>query len=49
MGLVIEATGKPRARVEASPHLKAGAGRVLVSAPGKDRRDLVPGVKRRQL
>jgi glyceraldehyde 3-phosphate dehydrogenase len=34
--LVIEATGKLRARDDAAGHLKAGARRVLLSAPGKD-------------
>jgi glyceraldehyde 3-phosphate dehydrogenase len=33
--LVIEATGKLRTRDDAALHLKAGAGRVLISAPGK--------------
>jgi glyceraldehyde 3-phosphate dehydrogenase (phosphorylating) len=33
--LVIEATGKLRARDDAAAHLKAGARRVLISAPGK--------------
>src|SRR5262245_36175563 len=37
--LVIESTGKLRAREDAAAHLKAGARRVLISAPGKD----VPG------
>ena len=34
--LVIESTGKLRARDDAARHLKAGARRVLLSAPGKD-------------
>ena len=34
--LVIESTGKLRARDDAARHLKAGAGRVLLSAPGKE-------------
>jgi glyceraldehyde 3-phosphate dehydrogenase len=34
--LVIEATGKLRTRDAAAGHLKAGAQRVLISAPGKD-------------
>jgi glyceraldehyde 3-phosphate dehydrogenase len=34
--LVIEATGKLRARDDAAQHIKAGAGRVLITAPGKD-------------
>ena len=34
--LVIEATGRLRARDDAAAHLKAGAKRVLISAPGKD-------------
>ncbi|MBB4762902.1 type I glyceraldehyde-3-phosphate dehydrogenase [Amorphoplanes digitatis] len=43
--LVIEATGKLRTRDEAALHLKAGAGRVLISAPGKGvDATLVPGV-----
>ncbi|GAA4607425.1 glyceraldehyde 3-phosphate dehydrogenase [Actinoplanes octamycinicus] len=43
--LVIEATGKLRARDDAALHLKAGAGRVLISAPGKEvDATLVPGV-----
>ncbi|GAA2607668.1 type I glyceraldehyde-3-phosphate dehydrogenase [Paractinoplanes durhamensis] len=43
--LVIEATGKLRSRDTAALHLKAGAGRVLISAPGKDvDATLVPGV-----
>jgi len=33
--LVIEATGKLRARDDAAAHLKAGARRVLITAPGK--------------
>src|SRR5205807_1981401 len=36
--LVIEATGKLRGRDDAAAHLKAGAKRVLISAPGKDLR-----------
>ena len=43
--LVIESTGKLRARDDAALHLKAGAGRVLISAPGKGvDATLVPGV-----
>jgi glyceraldehyde 3-phosphate dehydrogenase len=43
--LVIEATGKLRTRDDAALHLKAGAGRVLISAPGKGvDATLVPGV-----
>ncbi|MEU4689945.1 type I glyceraldehyde-3-phosphate dehydrogenase [Actinoplanes sp. NPDC023714] len=43
--LVIEATGKLRRRDDAALHLKAGAARVLISAPGKDvDATLVPGV-----
>jgi glyceraldehyde 3-phosphate dehydrogenase (phosphorylating) len=34
--LVIESTGKMRTRDDAARHLKAGAHRVLLSAPGKD-------------
>jgi glyceraldehyde 3-phosphate dehydrogenase len=34
--LVIEATGRFRARGDAATHLKAGARKVLISAPGKD-------------
>jgi glyceraldehyde 3-phosphate dehydrogenase len=34
--LVIESTGKMRTRDDAAHHLKAGARRVLLSAPGKD-------------
>jgi len=34
--LVVEATGKLRARDDAAGHLKAGARRVLITAPGKD-------------
>ena len=34
--LVIESTGRMRARDDAAHHLKAGARRVLLSAPGKD-------------
>jgi glyceraldehyde 3-phosphate dehydrogenase len=34
--LVIESTGKLRSRDDAARHLKAGARRVLLSAPGKD-------------
>jgi glyceraldehyde 3-phosphate dehydrogenase len=34
--LVIESTGKLRARDDAAAHLKAGAKRVLISAPGKN-------------
>jgi glyceraldehyde 3-phosphate dehydrogenase (phosphorylating) len=34
--LVIEATGRLRGREDAARHLKAGARRVLLSAPGKD-------------
>jgi len=43
--LVIESTGKLRTRESASSHLKAGAKRVLISAPGKGvDATLVPGV-----
>jgi glyceraldehyde 3-phosphate dehydrogenase len=43
--LVIESTGKLRGREDAALHLKAGAGRVLISAPGKGvDATLVPGV-----
>jgi glyceraldehyde 3-phosphate dehydrogenase len=43
--LVIEATGKLRTRDDAALHLKAGAARVLISAPGKGvDATLVPGV-----
>src|SRR4029079_4039388 len=43
--LVIEATGKLRTRDDAALHLKAGAARVLISAPGKGMdAPLVPGV-----
>jgi len=43
--LVIESTGKFRARDDAAVHLKGGAGRVLISAPGKGVDvTLVPGV-----
>jgi glyceraldehyde 3-phosphate dehydrogenase (phosphorylating) len=42
--LVIESTGKLRTRDAAALHLKAGAGRVLISAPGKGvDATLVPG------
>jgi len=34
--VVIESTGKFRARDDAAKHLKAGARKVLISAPGKD-------------
>ncbi|NMO57255.1 type I glyceraldehyde-3-phosphate dehydrogenase [Actinoplanes sp. TBRC 11911] len=43
--LVIESTGKLRTREDAALHLKAGAKRVLISAPGKGvDATLVPGV-----
>ena len=43
--LVIESTGKLRTREDAALHLKAGAGRVLISSPGKGvDATLVPGV-----
>jgi glyceraldehyde 3-phosphate dehydrogenase (phosphorylating) len=43
--LVIESTGRLRTRDEAAAHLKAGAKRVLISAPGKNvDATLVPGV-----
>ena len=43
--LVIESTGKLRTREDAALHLKAGAARVLISAPGKGvDATLVPGV-----
>jgi glyceraldehyde 3-phosphate dehydrogenase len=44
--LVIESTGRLRARDDAAAHLKAGARRVLISAPGKGNMDatLVVGV-----
>ncbi|MFI1996646.1 type I glyceraldehyde-3-phosphate dehydrogenase [Actinoplanes sp. NPDC020271] len=43
--LVIEATGRLRSRDDAALHLKAGAERVLISAPGKNvDATLVPGV-----
>jgi glyceraldehyde 3-phosphate dehydrogenase len=35
VGLVIESTGKFRAREDAALHLKSGARKVLISAPGK--------------
>ena len=35
VGLVIESTGRFRARDDAARHLKAGARKVLISAPGK--------------
>jgi glyceraldehyde 3-phosphate dehydrogenase len=46
VALVIESTGKLRTRDAAAAHLKAGARRVLISAPGKGQMDatLVPGV-----
>ncbi|MFC4997112.1 type I glyceraldehyde-3-phosphate dehydrogenase [Dactylosporangium cerinum] len=34
--LVIESTGRFRTRDDAAMHLKAGAGKVLISSPGKD-------------
>ena len=34
--VVIESTGRFRARAEAAKHLEAGAGKVIVSAPAKD-------------
>ena len=37
VSLVIESTGKFRAREDAARHLKAGARKVLISAPGKER------------
>ncbi|GAA4039237.1 type I glyceraldehyde-3-phosphate dehydrogenase [Nonomuraea soli] len=43
--LVIEATGRFRTREDAARHLKAGARRVLISAPGKSvDATIVPGV-----
>ncbi|GIM76694.1 glyceraldehyde-3-phosphate dehydrogenase [Winogradskya consettensis] len=43
--LVIESTGKLRTRDDVALHLKAGAGRVLISSPGKGvDATLVPGV-----
>ena len=43
--LVIESTGKLRTRDDAALHVKAGAGRVLISSPGKGvDATLVPGV-----
>jgi glyceraldehyde 3-phosphate dehydrogenase len=46
--LVIEATGKMRARDDAARHLKAGARRVLLTAPGKNAdATLVVGVNER--
>jgi len=36
VSIVIEATGKFRAREDAAVHLKGGARKVLISAPGKD-------------
>jgi glyceraldehyde 3-phosphate dehydrogenase len=43
--LVLESTGKLRTRDDAALHLKAGADRVLISAPGKGvDATLVPGV-----
>jgi glyceraldehyde 3-phosphate dehydrogenase len=43
--LVIESTGRLRTRDDAALHLKAGAGRVLISSPGKGvDATLVPGV-----
>jgi glyceraldehyde 3-phosphate dehydrogenase len=46
--LVIESTGKLRGRDDAASHLKAGARRVLISAPGKEvDATLVVGVNHR--
>jgi glyceraldehyde 3-phosphate dehydrogenase len=43
--LVIEATGRLRSRDDAAAHIKAGARRVLITAPGRDvDATLVPGV-----
>ena len=42
--LVIESTGKMRGRDDAAAHLKAGARRVLLSAPGKNADATVVGV-----
>lgn len=42
--VVIESTGRFRARGEVQAHLDAGAKRVLISAPGKDCPMIVPGV-----
>jgi glyceraldehyde 3-phosphate dehydrogenase len=43
--LVIESTGKLRSREDAAAHLKAGASRVLISAPGKNvDATFVPGI-----
>ena len=43
--LVLESSGKFRSRADAEKHLKAGAKKVLISAPGKDvDRTIVPGV-----
>ncbi|MGI5175841.1 type I glyceraldehyde-3-phosphate dehydrogenase [Dactylosporangium sp. CA-152071] len=43
--LVVESTGRFRARDDAAGHLKAGARKVLVSAPGKEvDATIVPGV-----
>jgi glyceraldehyde 3-phosphate dehydrogenase len=48
--LVIESTGKMRARDDAAKHIKAGARRVLLSAPGKNvDATLVVGVNERSL
>ncbi len=43
--LVIESTGKFRSREDCEVHLKAGAKRVIISAPGKDvDATIVPGI-----
>ena len=42
--VVIESTGRFRARSEVQAHLDGGAKRVLISAPGKDCPMIVPGV-----
>ena len=48
--IVLESTGKFRSKADAAKHLEAGAGKVLISAPGKDvDATIVPGVNDEQM
>jgi len=47
--VVLECTGRFRGKEDASAHLKAGAQKVIISAPGKDCKTIVLGVNEEKL
>ena len=47
--VVLECTGRFRGKEDASAHLKAGAKKVIISAPGKDCKTIVLGVNEEKL